>query len=85
MSTLNANKQNQPSSTKTEPLKNISAEGNYDGETRLNIDQQSRLSDTFGRINLENAATKYVGSAHWEAILDGVCSFGSFQYVKTGV
>lgn len=35
-------------------------------------DDQTQLSNTFGRISLENAETSYVGSAHWAAILDGV-------------
>lgn len=30
------------------------------------------LSDTFGRISLENHETSYVGSAHWTSILDGI-------------
>lgn len=33
---------------------------------------ESQLSDSFGRISLENAETTYVESAHWTAILDGV-------------
>ncbi|KAF4625058.1 hypothetical protein G7Y89_g13112 [Cudoniella acicularis] len=35
-------------------------------------DVQSKLSDTFGRISLENAEMKYVDGAHWTAILDGI-------------
>lgn len=33
------------------------------------------LTETFGRITLENAEAKYVDSTHWSAILDGVCYF----------
>ena len=33
---------------------------------------QSSMSDTFGRISLENHETSYVGSAHWTAILDSI-------------
>ena len=33
---------------------------------------QPSLSDTFGRISLENHETSYVGSAHWTAILDSI-------------
>lgn len=32
----------------------------------------SSLSDSFGRISLENAETNYVDAAHWTAILDGI-------------
>ena len=32
----------------------------------------SSMSDTFGRISLENHETSYVGSAHWTAILDSI-------------
>lgn len=43
--------------------------------TESETDPQTRLPDTFGRISLENAQTSYVGSAHWIAILDSVCTF----------
>lgn len=32
------------------------------------------LSDSFGRISLENDETTYVSGDHWLAILDGVCN-----------
>lgn len=44
--------------------------------TRLQGEQaesyQPSVSDTFGRISLENHETSYVGSAHWTAILDSI-------------
>ena len=45
------------------------------GEQRnmaLSENYQPSLSDTFGRISLENHETSYVGSAHWTAILDSI-------------
>ena len=33
---------------------------------------QPAMSDTFGRISLENHETSYVSSAHWTAILDSI-------------
>jgi hypothetical protein len=33
----------------------------------------SQLSSTFGRISITNSEINYVESAHWTAILDGVC------------
>ena len=41
-------------------------------EAILETDDQTQLSNSFGRISMENAETSYVGSAHWAAILDGV-------------
>ena len=38
----------------------------------LSESYQSSMSDTFGRISLENHETSYVGSAHWTAILDSI-------------
>lgn len=48
--------------------------------TNSEINPPARLPDTFGRISLENAETSYVGSAHWIAILDGVCIFLSYIF-----
>ena len=42
------------------------------GDTTLSDSYQPSLSDTFGRISLENRETSYVGSAHWTAILDSI-------------
>lgn len=33
----------------------------------------SQLSNSLGRISIENAELSYVEGAHWTAILDGVC------------
>ncbi len=45
---------------------------NQAGSRGLEANYQTQLSDTFGRISLENAETSYVGSTHWTAILDSV-------------
>ena len=36
--------------------------------------ESSQLSDSFGRISLNKTSITYVESAHWTAILDGVCN-----------
>ncbi|KAK9244839.1 fungal-specific transcription factor domain-containing protein [Lipomyces tetrasporus] len=38
----------------------------------------SQLSDSFGRISLENSETSYVESAHWTAILDGIAELKDY-------
>jgi hypothetical protein len=35
-------------------------------------DEPVPISDTFGRISLEQTGTSYVENNHWSAILDGV-------------
>ena len=40
------------------------------------------LSDSFGRISLENPGTSYVGSEHWTALLDEVTNFQSFAVAE---
>lgn len=78
MSALNAAKSTDPISTdpistETHGLQKLSssvAEHEVDGN--MLPQDPSLLSDSFGRISLENAETSYVESAHWTAILDGV-------------
>lgn len=72
MSTINAKE----SSLETGyPGKSLtSTNENQTEATKQEAEPQNRLPDTFGRISLENAETSYVGSAHWIAILDGVCT-----------
>ena len=43
----------------------------YKGDTLL--DDPSQLSESLGRISLDNSGTSYVEGSHWTAILDGVC------------
>jgi hypothetical protein len=33
----------------------------------------SQLASSFGRMSIKNSEVRYVESAHWTAILDGVC------------
>lgn len=78
MGALNANKGVGPGAegtTKPRPLKTLSFSDNKTDseEDKPEKDYLAQLPDTFGRISLENAETSYVGSAHWIAILDGVC------------
>jgi hypothetical protein len=47
--------------------------------------EDENLAVSFGRMTVEDAATKYVDSAHWTAILQGVSirhrsSYGSSKY-----
>ena len=39
---------------------------------------EQALSDTFGRMTVQNKEIKYVDSGHWTAILDGVSFTNSF-------
>lgn len=36
------------------------------------FNQSEQITESIGRINLENDGAKFVESAHWTAILDGV-------------
>lgn len=58
-------------------LENISAlvDSNHTEASEWETVDQHHVSETFGRISLENTETKYVGDAHWIAILDGVRCF----------
>lgn len=38
------------------------------------------MSDTFGRISLEQTGTSYVENNHWSAILDGVSIMSASSY-----
>jgi hypothetical protein len=77
MSTLNANKQ-------AEQQRAASVESTSSGYVAIKEQisspqsdaEDSNLTDTFGKISLDNAETKYVDSAHWTAILDGVSTPG---------
>ena len=48
------------------------------GNMTLSESYQPSLSDTFGRISLENHETSYVGSAHWTAILDSIAELKDY-------
>jgi hypothetical protein len=73
MSTLNANNE-------VEQQRAASVESTASGyvaikeqvSTPRSDTDDSKLSETIGKISLDNAETKYVDSAHWTAILDGV-------------
>ena len=58
-------------------LKNMSAlvDPNHTEPSEWETADQYYVSETVGRISLENAETNYVGGAHWIAILDGVRCF----------
>ena len=73
-STVNATKHGGKSCKSYESAEQTFTSGaEYKAEaTDSEIDQHGQMLDTFGRINLENAETSYVGSAYWMAILDGV-------------
>ena len=78
MSTLKAKKElEQPggSATDTRFSENVSELVGQDGAEASEWEtiDQTHLSKTFGQTSLEIAETGYVGSAHWIAILDGVC------------
>ena len=73
---LNASNQVGPAQDHTEENEVVAqALTRLQGEqTKMTLSEgyQSSLSDTFGRISLENHETSYVGSAHWTAILDSI-------------
>jgi len=73
MSTLNASKQaEQQRAASVEPTSSGYVTIKEQVSTPQSDGDDGKLSETFGKISLDNAETKYVDSAHWTAILDGV-------------
>ena len=74
MSTLNVATPTYQLSTETHGSPEFSSSVNeHEVDWNKLPEDLSQLSESFGRISLKNAETSYVESAHWTAILDGVC------------
>ena len=81
MGTLNASKQTEQQRVASVETTSPSASQKSVLTPQSDADDQLdqiKLSETSGRMTLENAETKYVHSSHWTAILDGVSIFLSW-------
>ena len=76
ISTLNTSKSGDDVPVMTSSWPKVSSPATtHTGNGKVLPQDTSQLSDSFGRISLENAEVKYVEGGHWTSILDGVCHF----------